>query len=74
MIPSGTNCFRYTVNSKSCDIVIDGGSQENFISRSLIDKLHLTVEKHSHPYIIGWIQEVGGIKVSERCKMPFSIG
>nr|XP_019703702.1 uncharacterized protein LOC109505452 [Elaeis guineensis] len=66
--------IKCAVNGKRCDIVIDGGSEENFISRSLIDKLHLTVKKHSHPYIIGWIREVGGIKVPERCKVPFSIG
>ena len=27
-----------------------------------------------YPYTIGWIKEVDGIQVEERCKVPFFIG
>ena len=39
-----------------------------------MEKLQLVIETHPNPYTIGWIKEVGGIRVSERCKVPFSIG
>ncbi|PKI31369.1 hypothetical protein CRG98_048239, partial [Punica granatum] len=50
------------------------GSQENITGRAVVEKLELTVEKHPNPYSIGWIKSVGDIRVTERCKVPFSIG
>ena len=32
------------------------------------------IEKHPHPYTIGWIKAAEKIEVNERCKVPFSIG
>ncbi|XP_010245764.1 PREDICTED: uncharacterized protein LOC104589222 [Nelumbo nucifera] len=49
-------------------------SQENIIDRDVVKKLQLIPDKHPNPYTIGWIKEVGGIHVEERCKVPFSIG
>ena len=39
-----------------------------------MEKLKLEIEKHPNPYTIECIKEVGGIKVTECCKVPFSIG
>ena len=36
--------------------------------------MQLTPEKHPSPYMIGWIKEIDGIHVDERCRVPFSIG
>ncbi|PKI51038.1 hypothetical protein CRG98_028563 [Punica granatum] len=49
------------------------GSQENIIGRAVIEKLELPIEKYPNPYSIGWIKSVGDIRVTERCKVPFSI-
>ena len=32
------------------------------------------MKTHPNPYAFGWIKEVGGIRVHERCMVSFSIG
>ena len=39
-----------------------------------MQRLRLPTEKHPNPYKVGWIKSVGDIKVTERCKIPFTIG
>ena len=34
----------------------------------------MATESHPNQYTIGWIKEVSGIKVTEWCKVSFSIG
>jgi hypothetical protein len=62
------------VNRKVCDVIIDGGSIENFVSRSVISKLGLKAEKHLSPYRIGWIKKGSETKVTHTCRFSFSIG
>ena len=56
------------------DLIIDCGIQENIISKDVVERLQLQTETHPIPYTIGWIKEVDGIRVHERCKVSFSIG
>lgn len=65
---------RCTINGNICDLIIDSGSQENIIGKSIVEKLQLSIEKHPSPYSIGWIKTVGNIQVTEHCKVPFSVG
>ena len=65
---------RCTVKGSLCDLIIDSGSQENIISKDVGERLQLETETHPSPYVIGWIKEVGGIRVHERCKVFFFIG
>ncbi|XP_031402567.1 uncharacterized protein LOC116212133 [Punica granatum] len=65
---------RCNIHSRTFNLIIDSGSQENIIGRAVVEKLELLVEKHPNPYLIGWIKSVGDIRVTERCKVPFSIG
>lgn len=62
---------RCTINGNICDLIIDSGSQENIIGKSIVEKLQLSIEKHPSPYSIGWIKTVGNIQVTERCEVPF---
>ncbi|GKF07754.1 reverse transcriptase domain-containing protein, partial [Tanacetum coccineum] len=52
----------------------DSGSTENIVSRDIVQRLKLPTEKHPNPYRIGRIKSVGEINVTERCKVPFTIG
>ncbi|XP_010521308.1 PREDICTED: uncharacterized protein LOC104800237 [Tarenaya hassleriana] len=40
----------------------------------MVKKLGLDSEKHPHPYKLQWLNNSGEIKVTERVKVPFSIG
>jgi hypothetical protein len=65
---------RCTVNRRVCDVIIDNGSSENIISRTMVTKLGLKTEKHPSPYKIGWIKRGAETKVTETCRIQFSIG
>ncbi|XP_010519187.1 PREDICTED: uncharacterized protein LOC104798707 [Tarenaya hassleriana] len=65
---------RCTVQGKVCGMIIDSGSCTNVASDYMVKKLGLTTEKHPHPYKLQWLNNQGEIKVSERVKIPFSIG
>ena len=63
-----------TINRKFCDIIIDGGSTENIMSRSVVSKLGFKANKHPSPYSIGWIKKGFETKVTHICRFSFSIG
>jgi hypothetical protein len=65
---------RCTVNQRVCDVIIDGGSGENVVSKEMVLKLGLKIEKHPAPYKIGWIKQGTETLVTERCRFTFSIG
>ena len=48
------NIFRSTgtIHGQNCTVVIDGGSCENIISQTLVDRLKLKVYKHNHSYFV----------------------
>ncbi|XP_039120519.1 uncharacterized protein LOC120256922 [Dioscorea cayenensis subsp. rotundata] len=74
--PQRHNLFRTRckVNQRVFEVIVDGGSQENLISREMVNQLKLKLRKHPHPYKIGWIKSMGEIKVTEQCEIEFSIG
>ena len=42
-----TNC---TSSGKVCNVIIDGGNCEKVVSTTMVEKLNLKIEPHSHPY------------------------
>ena len=54
--------------------VIDSGSSENIVSKSLLKVLKLKVEPHDTPYKIGWLMKGIEINMKETNTFTFSIG
>ena len=43
------------------------------VSTELIEKLGLTTTKHPKPYKLQWLNDMGEVKVTHQCKVPFII-
>ncbi|KAL5566686.1 hypothetical protein UlMin_029850 [Ulmus minor] len=65
---------RCIVKSSVCDVIIDNGSCENFVSWAMVKALNLATVKHANPYKLGWIKKGSESKVGEVCVVPLSIG
>ena len=65
---------RCTVKGKVCSLIIDGGSCANVASKTLVEKLKLSVSPHPSPYTIQWLNQGKGLQISSRCLLGFSIG
>ncbi|GKD62676.1 reverse transcriptase domain-containing protein [Tanacetum coccineum] len=70
------NIFRTkcTTKGKVCSVIIDGGSCENMVATSMVEKLGLDTQDHPEPYQLTWLKKGNVIKVSKRCLVHFSIG
>lgn len=71
-----TNIFRSTctIRGKVCKFMVDSGSCTNVISAEAVDKLALFTEPHPTPYNLAWLNPKTDIRISRRCKVPFSVG
>ena len=61
-----------TWQEKFCNLIIEGESIENVVSRELIEKLNLKTEHKEHQYQLAWLNEHGCVK--HQCLVSFSIG
>lgn len=65
---------RCTINKKVCDVMVNGRSRGNIVSKTLVKAMGLSTQKHPRPYKVGWIKKRIETHVSEICKVPLSIG
>jgi hypothetical protein len=61
---------RCTSHGKVCNVIIDGGSCENVVATTMVEKLKLKTEDHPEPYKL----KGNEVKVNKRCLVEFSIG
>ncbi|GJX91372.1 reverse transcriptase domain-containing protein [Tanacetum coccineum] len=59
---------------KVCTVIIDGGSCENMVSTTMVEKLGLPIQNHPDPYQLTWLKKGNLVKVTHRCLVHFSIG
>ena len=64
----------FVIKNRRARVIIDGGSCNNLVSSDLVKKLGLTTRPHPHPYHIQWLNDSGKAKVTQTCRVPFSIG
>ncbi|CAL2247038.1 unnamed protein product [Prunus armeniaca] len=62
------------VGERVCNMILDGGSSENIISKEVVEKLKLPIEKHPNPYKIAWFQKGSEVPITSRCLVKFTIG
>ncbi|XP_026395740.1 uncharacterized protein LOC113290343 [Papaver somniferum] len=60
------------INGKICDMIIDSGSVENYVSSYAVKKLGLPVTKHPEPYIVGWVNGSSTKNIVHQCFVRFS--
>ena len=65
---------RFTVKDLVCDVIIDNGSFENFVSKTVVRALQLPTSKHSQLYQLDWVRKGVESKVTDTCKVKMSIG
>nr|GEV79973.1 reverse transcriptase domain-containing protein [Tanacetum cinerariifolium] len=65
------NIFRTkcTTKGKVCTVIIDGGSCDNMVATSMVEKLGLDVQDHPEPYQLTWLKK----EVSSSFRMCFSM-
>jgi hypothetical protein len=65
---------RCKVKGQVCRFIINGGSYNNVVSATLVEKLGLQAHRHPHPYHMEWLNDSGIVKVTSMVRLPFSIG
>ena len=61
------------VKGSSVQFIFDNGSQKNLISVDAVKWLGLPTTAHPHPYTIGWLHQGRDLRVSQQCRLPYSI-
>ena len=64
----------FVINNRRARVIIDGGSFNNLVSLDLVKNLGLTTHQHPHPYNLQWFNDAGKAKVTQTCRVSFSIG
>ena len=52
---------------------MDNGSEENFISEGLVNKLGISTTPHPYPYNIGWMKDGHELRITHQCRLTYFI-
>ncbi|RDX71698.1 hypothetical protein CR513_48912, partial [Mucuna pruriens] len=64
---------RCHINDKVCSMIIDSGSCTNVASTIIVEKINLQTAKHTRPYKLQWLSNIGEVKVDKQVAVPFAI-
>ena len=62
------------VQGKCCQMIVDSGSTDNFVSTEVVEKLKLKTLKHPTPYKVSWLKKGHQLLLSEQCEVEFQVG
>ncbi|XP_021764724.1 uncharacterized protein LOC110729300, partial [Chenopodium quinoa] len=65
---------RCKIGDEVCDLIIDGGSEANTVSKTLVSKLGLTTTNHPQPYKLSWLDSNASTGVRKQCMVSFCVG
>ena len=63
----------YASEGQIVDVIVDGGSCENMVSKNLVKQLRLRKYKVKTPYRMSWFRKGGEISVKYRCLVPLQL-
>ena len=55
-----------------CDMIMDSGSVDNYISSNMVEKLELPITPHPNPYKVSWINRSSSQEITHQCIVTFS--
>ena len=55
---------RIWVQKNTLHLIVDNGSQKNFIFEDLVKKLGIFTTPHSHPYSISWMKDGHELRIA----------
>jgi hypothetical protein len=61
------------VKGSSLQFIVDNESQKNLISVEVMKRLGLPTTAYPQPYTIGWLHQGWDLRVSQQCRLPYSI-
>ena len=54
-------------------LIVDNGSQKNFVSEYLVKRLGLVTTPHPHPCNIGWMKDGQKLRITWQCRLTYFI-
>ena len=52
-------------------MIVDNGSQKNFVFKYLVKKLGLVTTPHHSPYNIGWMKDGHELRIAHQCRLTY---
>ena len=62
------------VQGKVCDLIIDGGSESNCVSKQLVSELGLVTKPHPHPCKMKWLDNKANGSVDKQYLISLTLG
>jgi hypothetical protein len=62
------------VKGKACQLMVDGGSYYNGISKAIVTTLGLSTWRIPEPKNVVWLNNCGMLKVTHNIHVPFTVG